>query len=117
MLSPRQHLFLPPVRVNPSCTYHQKQIHIIQPQLIQTLLQPQLAPRRVRSPHLAHDKHILALEARGKRLGQALSDLVLVAVAVGPIDQPVADLEGVRDCGLDFAGFALPCACWSVFSV
>jgi hypothetical protein len=92
-----------------SQTYHKKQIDVIQPQLFQALLQPQLAPRRVRGPHLGHDKDVLALDARGERLGQPLPDLLLVGVAVRAVDQPVPDLERVRDRLPDLARLRLPC--------
>lgn len=95
-------------------TYHQEEIDIIQPQLLQALLQPQLDARRVRRPHLGHDEDVLALDARGEGLGQPLPDLLLVGVAVRAVDQLVPGLERVRDGLPDLARLGLPCA-WPPF--
>lgn len=102
--------FPPNATSNIRSTHHQKQIHIIQPQLLQTLLQPKLAARRVGGPDLGDDKDVLALDARGKGLGQPLADFFLVAVAVRAVDQSVPRLERVRYRGLDFAWSGLPCS-------
>lgn len=96
-------------------THHKKQIHIIQPEILQALVQPRLDARVVRRPHLGHDKQVLALDvARRQRLPDALADLVLVAVAVGAVDEAVAGADRVRDGRLDLARRGLPCP-WGVW--
>ena len=93
-------------------THHKEQIHVVQSQALQALVQAQLHARCVRRPHLAHDKDFLALDdARVDRGLDALSDLVLVAVAVRPVNEPVPVLQGVLDGRGDLAGAGLPCAC------
>lgn len=91
-------------------THHKKQIHIVQPEILQALVQARLDARVVRRPHLGHDKQVLALDvARGQRILDALPDFVLVAVAVGTVDEAVAGADRVRDGGLDLARCGLPC--------
>lgn len=89
---------------------HQEQINIIQTQRFQTLVEPELDAGIVCRPDLGHDKDVLPLDARGEGLLETLAHLVLVAVAVGGVDEPVAALEGVGYGVLNFALFSLPCA-------
>lgn len=96
------------LRVQQQRPVNQVQIHIIQPQRLQALLQRELDTRVVCSPDLGHDKDVLALHARVEGLLQTLAHLVLVAVAVGAINQLVAILQGVGDGRLDLAFLALP---------
>ena len=98
-------------------THHKKQVDIVQPQVLQALVQPRLDARVVRRPHLGHHKQVLALDDAGaERLLDALPDLVLVTVAVGAVDEAVPRLDGVGDRGLDLARGGLPCP-WVVVSV
>lgn len=92
------------------CTHHQQQINIVQPQALQALIQRLRNTSVVRRPHFCHDKDILALYARCESLLEALAHLVLVAVAVGAVDELVAVLEGVRNRGFDLASLRLPCS-------
>lgn len=89
-------------------TNDQEEINVVQPQALQALLQRQLETGVVRRPRLGHDDDILSLDARRKRLLETLADLVLVAIAVGAVDEAVAALEGVGDGLLDLTGIGFP---------
>src|SRR3569833_3780056 len=66
-------------------TYHQKQVDKIKPQALQALVQALINPRVIRRQHLGHDKDVFATDAGGEGLLEALPDLVLDGVAVGPV--------------------------------
>lgn len=92
-------------------TYHQKQVDIIQPQALQALVQALFHPRVIRRPHLGHDKDVFAPDAGGEGLLEALPDLVLVGVAVGPVNELVSVLQREGDGRGDGAGVRLPGSC------
>lgn len=100
------------VRVHPDGPVDQVQVDVVEPEELEGLVEADLGAGRVRVPQLGHDKDVLALHGarRDGRL-DALADLVLVAVAVGRVDEAVAGLKGDLDGGGDFAGAGLPGAC------
>lgn len=87
----------------------QVQIDIIQPEILQALIQRLLDLCVVRVPELAGDEDVLALaDARGEGLCEAGADFGFVAVAVRAVDVAVAGLEGGFDGGFGDAGGGLP---------
>lgn len=90
---------------------HEEEVDIVETELLQALLETQLDTGVVGGPDLGDDEDVLALDAGCQGVPDALADFVLVAVAVGAIDQLVAVLECEGDSFLDFALLALPCAC------
>lgn len=87
----------------------EEQVDVVEPERLETLVEALLDAGVVRGPDLADDEDLLALgDARGEGLLEGLADLVLVAVAVGAVDELVALLEGCGDGLLDLAGLALP---------
>jgi hypothetical protein len=76
-------------------THNEEQVDIVQPQALQTLLQAQCHTGGIRRPHFAGDKHFLPLDAGVKGLLQALADLVLIAVAIGAVDELVPVLKRI----------------------
>lgn len=100
------------VRVHPDGPVDEVQVDVVEPEELEGLVEADLGAGRICVPQLGHDKDVLALHGarRDGRL-DALADLVLVAVAVGRVDEAVAGLEGDLDGGGDFAGPGLPGAC------
>lgn len=96
-----------------SCTHHQQQVDVIQPQALQALVQTLLHSSVVRCPHLCHNKHILALHARRESLLEALANLILVGIAVSAVDELVSVLERIGNSRLNLTGLGLPCSCKS----
>lgn len=95
-------------------TYNEVQVDIVQAQQLERLVEAELAAGGVGGPALGDDKEVLALDdARRDGLADALADLLLVAVDVGAVDEPVAALDGRQDGLLDDALVALPGACFS----
>lgn len=90
---------------------HEEQVNIVQTQALERLGQALLDAGRVGGPDLGDDKDVLALDALGERRLQTLADLVLVAIAVGAVDEAVAVGDGVLDGGGDLTGGGLPGAC------
>lgn len=91
-------------------TYHKEEIHVVKSQVLQALLQTKFDTRGVSGPDLGDDKDVLTLDARSNSLLDTLSNGLLVSVAVGAIDQPVAVLQGIRYSMFDFLMLTLPCA-------
>lgn len=61
---------------------HKIQIHILQPQTLQTHIQILLRARMVRTPQLSRDEDIFSLYPAGESFFETLSYFVFVAVAV-----------------------------------
>lgn len=90
-------------------TNNQVHVDIVHTQRLEALVQALLNARIVRRPHLGHDVDVLALNVTlGKDLLEGRTDLGLVAVGVGAVDEGVAVLEGKGDGGLDLAWLGLP---------
>ena len=85
-----------------------KQVNIVKTERLQALVQAQLNTGIVRRPDFGHDEDILSLDTRRKGLLETLANSLLIAVAVGGVDEPVAALQSVGDGILDFLRLALP---------
>lgn len=91
-------------------SYDEEQVHIIQAKVLETHVQSQLTTSVVSCPHLSHDHDIFPLDTRCERLLEAFADLMLVAVAVCAVDEPVSASECMDYCLLDLARLGLPCS-------
>ena len=87
---------------------HEEEVEVVEPEARECLVEPLLDTRGVGGPDFRDDKDVLALNALGKGGLQALADLLLVAVAVGAVDEQVAVGNGVLDGGGDLTGACLP---------
>jgi len=83
---------------------HQIQVHIIQSQPLQALVQAFLRSSVVCAPQLRSHKDVLPLDTSGERLFESLAHLVLVAVYECGVDVSVTRLQCVCDCGLHLCG-------------
>lgn len=82
---------------------NQVEIEIIQPQLLQTVVQGLLNTRMVRAPQLGRHEQILALDLASRNgVLDALSDFMLVLVATGSVDVPVSGSNGMVHSLFDF---------------
>lgn len=95
-----------------STRHNRTYIKVLQPQLIQRIIQRRLhiLGLVLVIPQLGGEEDVLALQAGDlcKGLLDALAGLLLVAVDLGEVDVAVADLEGLVDALADFAGGGLP---------
>lgn len=71
-------------------TYHKEEVHIVETQVLQALLQTQLHACVVGGPDLGDDEDVLSLDARSKSILDPFSDSYLVTIAVGAVNQLVA---------------------------
>lgn len=88
---------------------HEIQIDIWCLQQVQALLKALLCPGVEGAPKLAGDEKILSLHnAAGNDVLEGFADLVLILVAEGAVNVPVAALNGVDDSLLDLTRRRLP---------
>lgn len=89
-------------------TYNKEEVDVVKTESLQTLVESQLAAGVVGSPDLGDNENILALDTRLESSLEASTDLILVAVAVGAINELVTLLESVCNSSLDLTGLGLP---------
>lgn len=100
------------VRVHADGPVDEEQVDVLEPEALERLVEPELGAGAVCVPQLGGDENVLALDVTGvDGVLDALADLVLVAVAVGSVDQPVPYLERIGDGVGDLTGTGLPGAC------
>ena len=90
---------------------HEVEVDVGCLQQIQALLKTLLSTSVECAPELAGDEQVLALhDAARDDILKSLTNLVLILVAVGAVNVPVAALNGVDNSLLDLSRRRLPCS-------
>lgn len=89
-------------------TYNEVHVNIVQSQALQALVKALLNAGVVSSPDLGHDEDVLALHTGSEGLLETLANLVLIAVAIGTVDELVVVLQGKGDGVGDLTRLGLP---------
>lgn len=91
---------------------HEIEVDVVQSQVLETQIKCFLHTRVVAAPQFRGDKNIFSLDfARCKCLLQPISNFLLILIAKGSINVPVADRDGMANSSLDLARTRLPRPC------
>lgn len=107
--SKRQLLFLT-VSVQWNRPVNKVQIHVVETQILQRLVDTLLDTLVIAAPELGGDENVFSLDTGSEGFLQALTNFLLVLVAQRTVDVSVARLDGVSNGLSDLAGARLPCS-------